>query len=236
MKKLFFLVFSFNLLLSPAVSHAQTETPQLNTRRDTLSWALGESQARACLQNSMALDPETIIRAFVHTMQGLQQPLDEESYQMALDYIRYTDFKNNQRIVAEKQEEARRLEKAYFAELIQTHPNVRYCPAGFFYEVLQVGKGDSAQANQRVTFDYRGYNMLTGELLDQTYGSSGPITVALNEGIFAGLRIGLKMMQAGATYRFYFPNEMVFGAKGSRVIPPYTSMIYEVELHQIHLD
>ena len=214
----------------------QAQVPTLDNRRDSLSWAYGESQARSCLQTTVDLNRDIIIQAFLHTMQGLQQPLDEESYQMAIDYVKYLDFKNNQRINNEKKAEAEGLEQAYFKELTQNNPNIRYCPAGFFYEVLRPGNGDTARANLRVTFDYRGYNMLNGELLDQTYGSSGAITVTINDGIFAGLRIGLQMMQAGALYRFYFPNELVFGSKGSRVIPAFTPMIYEVDLHEIHLD
>lgn len=236
MKKLFYLLFGFYLLLSSAVSYAQSDVPQLKTQRDSLSWAIGESHARTCLQDNTGLDRDVITRAFLHTMQGGEQPLDEESYQMAVDYVKYLEYKNNQRFVNEKQTEMQHLEKSYFTELVHSNPDIRYCPAGFYYEVLQAGSGDSARLHQRVTFDYRGYNMLTGELLDQTYGSSGAITVTLNDGIFAGLRIGLQLMQAGAIYRFYFPNELVFGAKGSRVIPPFTAMIYEVELHQIHLD
>lgn len=236
MKKTFFLVFNFYFLLFPTFSFAQTDVLQLNNRRDSLSWAIGESHARACLQDNTGLDRDRIIQAFLHTMRGGVQPLDEESYQMAVDYVKYLEYKNNLRINNEKQTETQQLEQSYFSELVQTHPDIRYCPAGFYYEVLQPGNGDSAQLHQRVTFDYRGYNMLTGELLDQTYGSNGAITVTLNDGIFSGLRIGLQLMQAGATYRFYFPNELVFGAKGSRVIPPFTPMIYEVELHQVHLD
>lgn len=232
MKKLFFIVFSLCIF----VSQAQNTVPTLTNQRDSLSWALGESHARACLQSTVDLNRNVIIAAFLHTMQGLQQPLDEESYQMAADYVKYLDYKNNLRNNAAKQEEAQQLEKAYFNELTQSHPNLQYCPAGFYYEVLQAGSGDRAQLNQRVTFDYRGYNMLSGELLDQTYGSNEAITVSLNDGIFSGLRIGLQLMQAGAIYRFYFPNALVFGEKGSRVIPPFTAMIYEVELHQIHLD
>lgn len=215
---------------------AQTNTHTLSNQRDSLSWALGENYARTCLQNSIGLDPEKITEAFLHTMKGLEQPLDEESYQMAIDYIKYMEYKNNQHMIAEKKEAAQRLEKKYFEELTKKNPSIHYCRAGFYYEVLRIGSGDSARANQRVTFDYKGYNMLTGELLDQTYGTSEPIIVSLNDGIFPGLRIGLKMMQAGSVFRFYFPNELVFGTKGSRVIPPFTAMIYEVELHQIHQD
>lgn len=230
---LFILIFSSLSLF--AFCQAQTNVPTLATQRDSLSWALGESHARTCLEDNAGLDRDIILQAFIHTMQGAEQPLDEKSYQQAIDYVKYINFVNNKRRESEQGEETARLERAYLQELAKTHPDLQWCEAGFYYEVVRAGAGDRAQLNQRVTFDYKGYNMLSGAMIDQTYGNEA-ITVTLNDGIFTGLRIGLQLMQAGALYRFYFPNALVFGSKGSRVIPPFTAMIYEVELHQIHLD
>lgn len=184
----------------------------------------------------MGLDSALIMAAFSHTMQGAASPLDERSYQEALDYINYTTLMNQRRYDAEMTEKTARLELKYMQEQAAHNDQIKFTQAGFCYEVLKSGSGPTAQQHQRITFDYRGYNMLTGELLDQTYGNGGPITVTLNENIFRGLWFGLQLMQAGSIYRFYFPNALVFGRKGGNGIPPYTGMIYEIELHQIHLD
>lgn len=232
MKKLLFLLFSFSFL----VSYAQTNAPVLNNQRDTLSWVLGESHARACLDNNMGLDLDIAVEAFLYTLQRSEPVLDEKSYQMALDYINYVHMMSKRRNDAEQAEKSARLEATFLQDLAAKNSQMKQSPQGFYYEVLQEGSGPTAQPNQRVTFDYRGYNMLTGELLDQTYGTSGSITICLNETVFKGLWMGMQMMRSGSIYRFYFPNALVFGSKGANVIPPFTAMIYEVELHQVHQD
>lgn len=228
-------VFVF-LLVYATAGHGQTSKPVLNDQRDSLSWVLGESHARACLQDNMGLSNEKVLEAFLHTMQGLEQPIDEDNYRLALDYINYMNFINNKHKIDEENAKTERIEQTHLQKLVEENPGLQRSEYGFYYEVLQPGSGITARENQRVTFDYRGYNMLTGELLDQTYGTSGAITVNINDNIFTGLRLGLQLMQAGAVYRFYFPNKLVFGSKGSRVVPPFTAMIYEVELHTVHLD
>ena len=80
--------------------------------------------------------------------------------------------------------------------------------------------------------------MLTGEQFDQSNGYSGgePIIHVVGNPMFPGLLEGMQLMNAGSLYRFYFPNQLAFGANGSEDIPPYTAVIYEVELHEIMND
>ena len=42
-------------------------------------------------------------------------------------------------------------------------------------------------------------------------------------------------MNAGSRFRFYFPSDKAFGPQGDLQagIPPYSTMIYEVELHKV---
>ena len=51
--------------------------------------------------------------------------------------------------------------------------------------------------------------------------------------IFPGLKEGLQMMNGGSHYIFYVPNALAFGAEGAPDIPPYSMLIYEVELFDV---
>ena len=101
-------------------------------------------------------------------------------------------------------------------------------------EVVKQGKGPKARFGDVVRFDYRGYNMITGELFDQTYGQRDPIDHVLGKPMFAGLIEGMQLMNAGSLYRLYVPSALAFGANGTQNIPPYTPVIYEIELHAIN--
>ena len=104
---------------------------------------------------------------------------------------------------------------------------------GFYYEVLKEGTGRKAEPGLIIDFDYKG-TFTNGQIFDQTYGNRSSIVHLVDESLMPGLREGFCMMKAGSTYRFYFPCEMAFGAKGTDDIPPFTTVIYEVELHDVH--
>lgn len=209
---------------------------KLNTRTDTLSWVLGESYAKAYLNTGLSLDKDIIISAFSQTLNNQGQPIDDDTYKAVFDYLSFNIVKlqkQKQQLLVEKTQKA---EEAYFQKLLADHPDIKQAPEGFYYEVIRAGFGPKAPRDKRISFDYRGFNMLTGEPIDQTYGKRDPIVTVLNEHIFPGLLYGLQLMEAGSIYRFYFPNALAFGPSGSQNIPPYTSLIYEVELHTIFND
>lgn len=209
---------------------------ELKDQRDTLSWALGESYARQCLNDNLQLDRGLMLEAFIHTMNGNAPLLDDKSYEMAVNMVQYLQYARNKKIQEAQQKAAEQLEQTLFTKLMEENPQIKKSDDGFYYEVIQQGKGRKAMEHYRITFDYKGYNMLTGELFDQTYGSNPRLTIVLDNSIFFGLHKGLQMMREGDIYRFYFPNQLAFGSKGSKDLPPYTAVIFEVELHQVHLD
>jgi FKBP-type peptidyl-prolyl cis-trans isomerase len=100
-------------------------------------------------------------------------------------------------------------------------------------QVLKEGDGRKGELGLLVEFDYKG-TFTNGQIFDQTYGNRPPIVHMIDEGLMPGLREAFCMMKAGSKYRFYFPSEMAFGAQGSEDIPPFTTVIYEVELHDVH--
>ena len=124
----------------------------------------------------------------------------------------------------------------FFAKLEAENPNVKKHKSGFYYECLQAGKGPNAEFARRISFDYKGILMFTGEVFDQTYGQRPPIVTVLGNPMFPGLQDALQMMNAGSKYRFYFPYQLAFGERGTTSVPPYSPLIYEVELHEILKD
>lgn len=221
------------ILATATLSGCAQNTPKLDTKNDTLSWALGESYARAYKNSGLELDKEMVLKAFEHTLNGEVQPLDEKSYEMAYQFLSYTVMTQQKKAHQENDMKAEKEESALFDKLEKENSNIKKAPSGFYYEIVKAGTGAKAVLNKRVSFDYKGYNMRTGEPFDQTYGKRDPIVTVLNDHIFQGLCEGMLLMEAGSIYRFYFPSKLAFGANGSVHIPPYTPVIYEVELHEV---
>lgn len=214
------------------------KTPKLETSEDTLSWALGESFAMSMMQNNLQVDKDLVIEAFRHTVEGWEQPFDESVCEAAYKKLTMQAMMNQQQRQQSQNSDIAAKEEAYFKKLVAENPNVKKSDKGFYYEVLRAGKGKNAKFGERISFDYKGYFMFTGEQFDQSNGYSGgePIIHVVGNPMFPGLLEGLQLMNTGALYRFYFPNQMAFGANGSEDIPPYTAVIYEVELHEIMND
>jgi len=206
---------------------------KLNTHQDTLSWAMGMSLAQTAKSDFYKFDKDKVIEAFECTMNDGKQPLDQESFQEACEYIAFLVQMNMRNKDDVSKEQSDKSQEEYFAKLVSDNPNVKKSEQGFYYEVLKNGHGVKAKVGKRVKFDFKGTEMLSGNLIEQTYGVREPIIHVLGKPMFEGLVEGIELMNAGSKYRFYFPYEKVTGANG---IAPYTPVIYEVELHEIYDD
>ena len=225
------------LILSAAVllTSCGSKAPKLADRTDTLSWAMGENLALNLQSNNfMKFNNDVVLEAIRHTLDGGQQPISDEEMQAAMQFIAQNAALAQMQEANTQREQMKRAQDEYFAKLEAENPNVKKHPSGFFYEVLKEGKGRHANYGDVVRFDYRSYLLLTGEVYDQTYGQREPITHVIGNPMFQGLVEGMQLMNAGSTYRFYFPYQLAFGEKGSGDIPGYTPFIYEIELHSIN--
>lgn len=226
------------MLLTSCNNNRNTEAPQLSSRNDTLSWAMGENIGMTLKEfgNVLELDNELVQKAIRHTLNGGAQPLDEAALREAMSVILYEQQAEMMQRDNQNEAQINRQQEAYFAQLVSEHPNVKKHESGFYYEVVKAGKGRTARFGDRVKFDYRSFLMFTGEPYDQTYGKRKPIVHVVGKPMFQGLIDGMQLMQAGSIYRFYFPYQLAFGPQGSGDIPGFTPFIYEVEMHEVFDD
>ena len=212
---------------------SNNEKVTLNDQSDTLSWAMGMSLANTIRSGFYQFDEDIVRQAFENTINNGKQPIDAATYQSAIEYITFLTQKYSREQAQQGSQRADSLEQQYFARLEAENPNIHKAPKGYYYEVLREGKGPKAVVGKRISFDFKGTEMLTGNLIEQTYGVRDPIIHVLDRPMFEGLLDGMQLMNAGSKYRFYFPHHLVTGANG---IPPYTPVIYDVELHEIYND
>ena len=48
--------------------------------------------------------------------------------------------------------------------------------------------------------------------------------------VIKGWQQALKMMPVGSTWELYIPYDLAYGERGTRDIPPYSTLIFKVEL------
>lgn len=105
--------------------------------------------------------------------------------------------------------------------------------SGLQYEILKdsVG-GTKPSATDEVTVHYKG-TLLNGKTFDSSYDRKEPATFGLNK-VIPGWTEGVQLMNTGSKYRFFIPYQLAYGERGAGAnIPPYSTLIFEVELLKI---
>lgn len=112
-------------------------------------------------------------------------------------------------------------------------PGVVTTPSGLQYKVLQEGAGEKPSGRGEVEVHYRG-KLIDGTVFDSSYDRGESISFLLTQ-VIPGWSEGVQLMSPGAKYEFYIPFELAYGPKGiPGVIPPYSTLIFEVELLKVY--
>lgn len=204
---------------------------KLTSAKDSISWVLGENMARGFKETGLDIDKDILMAAMESCLDGKEGMLDDTAYARVLNDINMMMFVNQRNKAEEAAKNAAAAEEEYLRNLKANDPNVQVTESGLHYKVIKQGEGRKSFMGGRVRFHYKA-SYTDGNVFDQTYGVRGPIVTVLNN-IFPGLKEGLQLMNGGSHYIFYIPNALAFGAEGAPDIPPYTMLIYEVELFDV---
>lgn len=108
---------------------------------------------------------------------------------------------------------------------------VKTTPSGLQYEVLTAGTGDIPNQADRVKVNYQG-TLIDGTEFDSSYKRGQPATFGCSQ-VIKGWTEALTMMPVGSKWKLYIPQELAYGERESGKIPPYSALIFEVELLSI---
>ena len=107
-------------------------------------------------------------------------------------------------------------------------PGVIVTASGLQYEVLTEGSGKSPKPTDKVKVHYEG-TLIDGTVFDSSYKSNEPIVFPLNQ-VIKGWTEGLGYAKVGSKLRLVIPPELGYGSHGVASIPPFSTLIFTVEL------
>ena len=109
---------------------------------------------------------------------------------------------------------------------------VTVLPSGLQYEVIAEGDGKKPSATDRVQCPYEG-PLIDGTIFDSSIKRGEPAVFGVNQ-VIKGWVEALQLMQEGAKWRLYIPYDMAYGEHGAgEMIPPYSALIFDVELIKV---
>ena len=160
----------------------------------------------------------------------------------SLDYI-YFHIKMNE-IISAGEMQRRRDEEARAAlekestdmenYLRENYPDAIPSQSGLFYHRIQIGTGDLPVTGQMVKVHYTGY-LLDGTKFDSSVDRGQPLEFQLGVGrVIAGWDEGIGYMRKGERGVLILPSQLGYGARGSGKIPPYSPLVFEVEMIEFY--
>ncbi len=75
--------------------------------------------------------------------------------------------------------------------------------------------------------------MTNGSKFDSSHDRGQPAEFPVN-GIIKGWQEALQMMPEGAVYRLYIPPDLAYGAQAQPGIPPFSVLVFDVELMKVN--
>ncbi len=103
--------------------------------------------------------------------------------------------------------------------------------SGLQYEVITMGTGPKPAAEEVVKVHYTG-TLTDGTKFDSSVDRGEPAVFGVNQ-VIKGWQEGIQLMPVGSKFKFYIPYELGYGEQGTGPIPPYSTLIFEVELLEI---
>lgn len=220
-----FIALSLTFVIS-ACSQTDVKTMKLESKEDTLAYALGILNFEGLSEQGLELDPLIIAKGTIEAGEG--EAIFDGTF--ARNY--YTNYMSNieaQKVGAEFKD-VKEAGEAFLNKNLQNE-GVMVTASGLQYKVLTMGDGEKPTANSIVRVHYTG-TLIDGTEFDSSYSHTPPDPAEFPlTGVITGWTEGLQLMPVGSKFMFYIPNNLAWGPRGSGpVIEPFAAVVFEVEL------
>ena len=215
-------VFAAAVWIAPAAPGQELETD-----KDKTSYSVGMQLGQMLSVGRDLLEAELVLQGLRDAMEGKESKVDEET---------------RQQLLAKWQMQAQEAQAAamsgpgqeFLAENAKKD-GVVTLPSGLQYEVLEEGSGDSPGPTDTVKAQYRG-TLIDGTEFDSSYKRNEPFVTPVNR-VIPGWTEALQLMKEGSKWKIYVPHNLAYGSRGAPpAIPPYSTLIFEMELLEVNPD
>lgn len=146
--------------------------------------------------------------------------------------IKVVDIMNEKELMKKQDEERigfQAKDSVELAKTLSTLTNTKTTASGLTYVVEKAGTGKQVKKGDKVSVKYKGY-LLNGQVFDENLNEGiKDLPVGLGQ-VIPGWDEMLQLMKVGDKVKVVIPWKLAYGPRNAGPIPPYSSLIFEMEL------
>lgn len=204
----------------------------LKTFNDSASYAIGRDIYQSWLRDNLGVNGEAAGQSMIDCYKG-QNTWTQEMSRPLLNRFQQ-EFEKKQQAEHEKMmasKDQNIAEGKKFMEENALNKSVYQTKSGLQYKIVKKGNGKKPKADNKVKVHYTG-KLINGKVFDSSIERGEPAEFFLNQ-VIPGWTEGLQLMEEGSSYIFYIPSELAYRDQVMGIIPPGSTLIFEVELIEV---
>lgn len=223
MKKLFIGSLAALSLLATSCGDTEISDVKLETTEDSISYAVGVLVSKNISSQEEFKD---VLKADVFAA-AMKDVLKGDSSEA----ITPEEANEIMAKFSQKQQEKKSEPQKQFLEENKAKEGVVEMPSGLQYRIITEGTGPVPTAQDQVKVHYHG-SLIDGTVFDSSVDRGEPATFGVTQ-VIQGWVEALQMMPVGSKWELVIPFNIAYGPQGNRGIPPFATLIFEVELLEI---
>ena len=199
---------------------------KIKTAEDSLAYSLGIASYFYYMSDSVNIDPVLFAKGMLDSKDG-KNTLDETTAQsFVMTYMQKRQADQMKAMYGKNIDDGEK----FLAEN-KKRDGVQETASGLQYEVITTGTGAKPGPQDMVKVHYTGM-LMDNTKFDSSVDRGEPAEFGVNQ-VIQGWQEGIQLMPEGSKFKFYIPYELGYGEQGTGPIPPYSTLVFEVELIEI---
>lgn len=203
-------------------------TPSFDSVEAQASYGIGLQVGQQLLESGLqGLQPEALLA-------GLRDALEGNTPAVPVDVVHRALREVHERADAVRREEqqAMAVEGQKYLEKNSQREGVSSTESGLQFSVITQGDGAIPSRQDRVRVHYTG-KLINGSVFDSSVQRGEPAEFPVS-GVIPGWIEALTLMPVGSKWELVIPQNLAYGERGAGAsIPPFSTLIFEVELLEI---
>lgn len=197
-------------------------------RRQVEEQIIPELNKRIAEADSTAIiNPQLFIEGFGEALAGHSSTMNlNKANEIAERQMEYYSQVSLERKYGENREAGEE-----FLESNAKKKDIKTLPGGVQYRILKNGTGAVPTKTSRVKVHYEG-RLIDGTVFDSSYSREKPASFNCSQ-VIKGWTEALTHMPVGSKWEIFIPQELAYGAHESGKIPPFSALIFTVDLLEI---